>query len=76
MAEGELEVQILRERVITTMPGVDQEVRTVAVTFRYGRLPPLTVWIPEEEDTPENRARLIRAKISEYSERRPKTIKV
>lgn len=76
MAEGELEVRILRERVITTMPGIDMETKTVAITFSYGRLPPLTVWIPKEEDTPEVRKTRIRSKIQEYLERRPTTIKV
>jgi len=76
MAEVELEVEIVRETVIATRPGLDQEARTVALTFRYGRLPPLTVWIPEEEDTPEVRSSRIRAKLQEYLQRRPRKIKV
>ena len=38
---------------------------TVAVTFVAPGLPPLTVWIPEEEDSDEVRAERIRARIEE-----------
>lgn len=76
MGEKELEVEIVRESVIPTKPGLGDEARTVALTFRYGKLPPLTIWIPEEEDTPEVRKTRIRAKLQEYLQRRPRKFKV
>lgn len=76
MAEEELGVDVLSERVIVTSPGLGQEARTVAVTFRAPGLPPLTVWIPEEEDTPEGRAAAIRARIQEFTVTPAKKVKV
>lgn len=76
MAEGELEVRIIRERVITTAPKLGVLARTMAVTFQAPGFPPLTVWIPEEEDTPEGRAAAIRAKIQAALALKTKTLKV
>lgn len=76
MAEGEIEVRILNERVITTAPKLGVEARTTALTFSAPGLPPLTVWIPEEEDTPEGRAAAIRAKIQGTLSAEKKTLKV
>ena len=76
MAEGELEVRILNERVIVTAPKLGVEARTTAITFQAPGLPPLTVWIPEEEDTPEGRAAAIRAKIQATLSMEKKTLKV
>ena len=76
MAEGELEVRILDEKVIVTAPKLGVEARTTALTFAAPGLPPLTVWIPEEEDTPEGRAAAIRAKIQAALATEKKTLKV
>ena len=76
MAEGEIEVRIIRERVITTAPKLGVVARTTAITFVAPGLPPLTVWLPEEEDTPEGRAAAIRAKIQAALSTTTKTLKV
>ena len=76
MGEAEIEVRILNERVITTAPKLGVEARTTALTFVAPGLPPLTVWIPEEEDTPEGRAAAIRAKIQATLSMEKKTLKV
>ena len=76
MDEDGIEVRIIRERVVTTAPKLGVEARTVAVTFVSPGLPPLTVWIPEEEDTPEARAAIIRAKIQAALSTGKKTMKV
>jgi len=76
VAEAEIEVRIIRERVITTSPKIGEEARTTAITFQAPGLPPLTVWIPEEEDTPEGRTAAIRAKIQAALAMKTKTLKV
>ncbi len=76
MAAGEIEVRIIRERVITTSPKLGEEARTTALTFVAPGLPPLTVWIPEKGDTPEVRAATIRAKIQATLATKTKTLKV
>lgn len=76
MSEAEIEVRILDERVITTSPKLGEEARTTAVTFAAPGLPPLTVWLTEEEDTPEGRAAAIRAKIQAVTSVEKKTLKV
>ena len=76
MAEAEIEITILDERVITTSPKLGVEAKTTALTFTAPGLPPLTVWIPEEEDTPEARAAAIRAKIQAALATEKKTLKV
>lgn len=76
MGEAEIEVRILDERVITTSPKLGEEARTTAVTFAAPGLPPLTVWLTEEEDTPEGRAAAIRAKIQAATSVEKKTLKV
>jgi len=67
VAEGELEVEILREREVVTYPRVGERATTVAITFRHGDLPPMTVWIPRGKDTPEARAAAIRAEIQRWT---------
>jgi len=76
VAEAEIEVRIIRERVVTTSPKIGVEARTTALTFQAPGLPPLTVWIPEEEDTPEGRAAAIRSKIQAALATKTKTMKV
>lgn len=76
MAEAEIEVRIIDERVIVTAPKIGVEARTVALTFQAPGLPPLTVWIPEEEDTPEVRKSRIRSKIQAALAVPTKTLKV
>ena len=76
MTEAEIEVRIIRERVVTTTPKLGEEARTMVVTFVAPGLPPLTVWIPEEEDTPEARAAAIRSKIQAALATEKKTLKV
>lgn len=76
MAEAEIEVRIIRERTVTTSPKIGEEARTTAITFQAPGLPPLTVWIPEEEDTPEGRAATIRARIQAALATEKKTLKV
>lgn len=76
MTEGEIEVRILNERVITTAPKLGIVARTTAITFASPGLPPLTVWIPEEGDTPEARRVAIRAKIQAALSTEKKTLKV
>lgn len=76
MTEGEIEVRIIRERVITTAPKIGVEARTTAITFQAPGLPPLTVWIPEAEDTPGGRRAAIRAKIQAALAIEKKTLKV
>jgi len=76
VAESEIEVRIIRERVVTTSPRLGEVARTTAITFVAPGLPPLTVWIPEEKDTPEVRAATIRAKIQAALSTEKKTLKV
>jgi len=76
VTEAEIEITILDERVITTAPKLGVEARTLALTFAAPGLPPLTVWIPEEEDTPEARRAAIRAKIQAATAAEKKTLKV
>jgi len=76
VGETEIEVRILDERVIVTAPKLGEEARTTAITFSSPGLPPLTVWLTEEEDTPEGRAAAIRAKIQATLSMEKKTLKV
>lgn len=76
MAEGEIEVRILREKVIETSPGLGRTARTTALTFQAPGLPPLTVWVPEDQDTPETRSSMIRSKIQEFTAAPTRTLKV
>jgi len=76
MAEEKLEVRILAEREIETSPALGEKAVTVAVTFIHGDLPPMTVWLPKDQDTPGGRAAAIRARIREAVARPPKVLRV
>ena len=79
MAEKEkpkLEVTILDEREIVTYPKIGEEARTTVLTYRFGDIPPRTLFIPKEEDTPTKRAALIRQDIDKALAFKPKKIKV
>ena len=76
MAEAEIEITILNEREIITAPKLGVEAKTTAITFVSPGLPPLTVWIPEAEDSPEVRRVAIRAKIQAALSNEKKTMKV
>ena len=58
-----LEVEILDVRDVTTYPTPGQAFVTHIVTYRHGDMPPHTIFIRAEEDTPENRAKIIREDI-------------
>lgn len=76
MPEGEIEVEILDEWEVVTYPVPSERRVTVAVLFQAPGLPPLTVWVPKEEDTPEHRAAVIRAKIQAQGGAVRKTVRV
>lgn len=58
-----LEVSILDVKEITTYKAPDKPVKQHIVTYRYLDRAPRSLFILEEEDTTENRAKLIRADI-------------
>lgn len=58
-----VEVEILDVRDTTTYPTPGKAFVTHIVTYRYADQPLRSVFIPAEEDTPENRAKLIREDI-------------
>ena len=76
MVEAPLAVEILRVRRQATRRGPDEVAWTIAVTFRHGDLPPLTVWIPEPEFSVERRDREIRREVQRYLTERGKKVKV
>jgi len=76
MAEPALEVEILHVRRQATRTGPDEVSWTIAITFRHGELPPLTVWIPETEYSVEARDRAIRKEVQRYLTERGKKVKV
>ena len=45
--EGKVEYEVIRRRKIKVMPSLEEEAFVVAVTYRYGDLPPRTVFIDE-----------------------------
>jgi len=55
---------------------MDKKVETVGITYRYGDLPPRTVWIPKDKDTPEERARRIKEDIAQALAFKPSEIPV
>lgn len=71
-----LEVKITDVHSITERPLGRQPTTTHLVTFKIGDSPELTVFIAEAEDTPENRAKLIREKWLEYSKFKPEIIRI
>ena len=71
-----LEVTITDERTITTYPKLGEAAETVVLTYRHGDLPPRTVFIPKKEDTPENRAKIIREDIEKALAFKPEKITV
>lgn len=76
MPEGEIEVEVLNEWEVETYPVPGKKRITVGVLFQAPGLPPLTVWIPKDEDTPEHRAAVIRSKIQAEAAPTRKTIRV
>ena len=71
-----LEVTILDEREITTHPKLGETAVTVVLTYSYADMAPRSLFIPKEEDTPENRAKLIREDIEKAKAAKPKTLMV
>lgn len=71
-----LEVEILDVRPITTYPTPGEAFVTHIITYRYGDMPPRTVFIPAKEDTPQNRAKIIRADIEEAQKFKPEKLTV
>ena len=60
-----LAVDILHVRKYTVGPIAGPQTTLHDILFRHAELPPLLVTIPADEDTPEKRAEVIRAKIEE-----------
>jgi hypothetical protein len=58
-------VEILDVKDITTYPKLNQPTVTHAITYRAGAdQVPRTIFIPEADDTPENRAKAIKDDIA------------
>jgi len=76
LAEQPLEVRILHMRRQAIYRGPDEVDWTIAITFRHGDLPPLTVWIPEKGYSVAARDRAIRTEVQRYLTERGKTVKV
>lgn len=74
--KGKLEVTILDEREITTHPKLGETAITTVLTYSYADLAPRSLFIPKEEDTPENRAKLIREDIEKAKAAKPKKLMV
>ena len=70
------EVTIIGEEEVTTFPKIATPVVNVQITYVYGGLPPATVTIPKDEDTPQARAKMIREDIDQRMKRKIKTIEV
>jgi len=71
-----LEVTILDEREITTHPKLGVKAVTTVLIYSYADFAPRSLFIPKEEDTPENRAKLIREDIEKAKAARPKKLMV
>ena len=71
-----VEVEILDVRDVTTYPTPDKAFITHIVTYRYADMPPRSVFIPSEEDTPENRAKIIREDIEKAMAFKPEKLTV
>jgi len=75
-SKDKLEVTILDEREITTHPKMGETAVTVVLTYSYAYMAPRSLFIPKEEDTPENRAKLIREDIEKAKAAKPKKLMV
>lgn len=73
---GKIEVEILDVREVVTYRAPNMPFYTHIITYRAGDLPPRTVFIPASEDTPENRARIIREDIEKAQAFKPQRITV
>jgi hypothetical protein len=71
-----VEVEILDVREVVTYPAPGKTAVTRIVTYRYGDMPPRSVFIPAAEDTPENRARIIREDIERAKAFQPQKMRV
>lgn len=71
-----VEVVITDVRDTTTYPTPGKPFVTHIVTYRYGDMPPRSVFIPAEEDTPENRAKIIREDIEKAEAHKPERMTV
>jgi len=71
-----VDVEILDVRDVTTYPRPGQAVVTSVITYRAGDLPPRTVFIAKDQDTPENRAKVIRADIDRARAFKPSKLSV
>jgi len=74
--EEKLEVTILEEREVSLPTAEGPAIVEVWITYRYGRLPPRLVRIPKVEDTPENRARIIKTDLQSALEAKRRTLTV
>lgn len=72
----QFEVEILDVRDVTTYPTPGEAFVTHIVTYRHGDQPPRSVFIPAKEDTPENRAKIIRADIEAAQKFKPEKLTV
>ena len=71
-----VEVEITDVRDTITYPTPDKPFVTHIVTYRYADQPPRSVFIPAEEDTPENRAKIIREDIEKAEAFKPERMTV
>jgi hypothetical protein len=71
-----LEVEILDVKEVTTYPKLDKPFVTNIITYRYADWAPRSLFIPKDEDTPENRAKLIREDIEAIKKAKPSTLSV
>jgi len=76
VGEEKLEVEILSVRPIVTYPKLGEKAVTHIVTYVYGDLAPRSIWIPEAEDIPEERAKRIREDIKAATEFKPEKMTV
>jgi hypothetical protein len=75
-AKEPVEVVILDVREVTTYPQPNKPFVTHIVTYRSGDMAPRTVFIPAAEDTPENRAKIIREDLEKARAFKPQTMRV
>jgi len=73
-AKEKLEAQIVHEQEITEYPIALPPRTVVIVQYRVGLDPIRTVFIPKDEDTPENRAKIIKADYKASKAKGPSTI--
>ena len=75
-AKEPVEVEITDVRDTVTYPTPGKALVTHIVTYRHGDMPPRSVFIPAEEDTPENRAKIIREDIEKAKAFKPEKLTV